>query len=220
MILDQDRIEWPYHDSVRQEAIGRLESSDASAALLVELAGPDATVEGEMLSGQSHFSFTVDSSDVDRSVAAADSLAVWLSEVGQAERVSPLNDSLDALVLQEATLQASLDAEVERIGDEPSAKWSPDKVLAAARYEQIARQLAETERERSRLDATIVSLRPQIKAAGPAQPVGSPLSPITAALGGAAATLGALVFLRPDPQPRACPVEPLDRQPDEQADER
>lgn len=209
MILDQDRIIWPYHDSVRQEAIGQLENSDAATALLVELAGSDATVEGEMLSGQSHFSFTVDSSDVNRSVAAADALATWLSEASQAERVDQLTDSLEALVGRERALQDSLDVQLEQIDEASSADWSPDEVLAAARYEQVARQLAETERERAQMQATIDSLRPQIKPAGPAQPLGSPLSPVTTALAGAVAALGALAFLRSDPEPR---------QPDEQSD--
>ncbi len=200
MILDQDRVEWPYHDSIRQDAIGRLESSEASAALLADLAGDRATIEADLLSGQSHFSFTVDSADVDRSIEAADALAAWLAEVSMTDRSEGLAEEVEALIDREVALQDDLEDQTELAGQGPSADWSPDQVLAAARFDQLARQLAETERERRSAQATLESLRPQLRPAGPAQPLGRPLSPLTTGLAGAAAALGALAFLRPDDQ--------------------
>lgn len=206
MVLDQNEVAWPYHDSVRQEAVGALESSGEAGAILIEQAGSSATVAGDLLSGQSHFSFRVTSADRASSIAAADALADWLSDRSLTQVRTPFEDELAILAAKQADLEESIDSQLDQLLSDSNGSATDgiiddageaDRVLASARYQELASELAAYERLSDELGVQLDLLRPQLLPAAPASGVASPLNSVATGIAGVAAAAGALALLGP-----------------------
>lgn len=183
MVLEESEISWPYHDAVRQAAVGSLTSSPEADAIARDIAGDSAEIEAELLSGQSHFFFKVQSPDTQASTDAASALVDWAVAQNIVEQQQPFLDELAVLSGARDDLQEDIDRFIQGGGT------SSDDTLEAARYLENASLLAQYERQADEIQTELDLIRPQFRAAGP--PV-EPSGLLTPLLTAAAATLAAL----------------------------
>lgn len=179
LVLDQDEVVWPHHDSVRFEAAGALENDPDVLELIENEAGPDATIDAQLFSGQSHMLLTVSAADPDSAMTAADAAASWISDRSLITRQKAADDRLAVLERHRSDLLDELAA---------TAEDSPRQAALAGRVADLD---AEIDAERTNREL----LRPQIRAAGPAEPTGGDYSPWLAMASGLAAAFALLLVV-------------------------
>jgi hypothetical protein len=207
MILDQNEVSWPYHDAVRQAAVGHLENDAEARRIADELAGTDAAIDGVLLSGQSHFSFTVRAANIDDAKAATDALAVWVADVNVADQAVAYNDDLAVLTDKQAQVHVDIDAFLV-----PGAN-PEDGTLESGRYLQNISLLAEYERVSAELQTDVDLIRPQIRAIGPARAPASRIAPWVTGFAAVVAALAVFNLLDgPRPEPDPAPAQETEEQ--------
>ncbi|MEZ5341276.1 MAG: hypothetical protein R2706_07475 [Acidimicrobiales bacterium] len=189
--LDEDQVEWPYHDAVRQTATGAIRTSPEALAAASAAAAPGTIndIETSMRDGQSYFDVTVEASDNAAAARAVDALVAWASDANMAERTTPFDDEATRLNAEIATLQAAYDDLQGQDGSLPSAR----AVETASLIAQFERRLVEVEMDRA-------TLLPQFRPVEPAMPDTNSLRPILSALGAFVAALAVLTLLE-SPKP-------------------
>lgn len=191
MILEESEVSWPYHDAVRQGALGKLTSSPEADAIARDLAGNEAEIDGELLSGQSHFLFRVQSGDAQASAGAAAALSDWVIAQNLSEQRQPFLDELDALERAQADLQSNIDQFLTNGGT------AADETLEAARYLENASLLAQYERQANEIQTELDLVRPQFRAASPPVEPDGLLTPLITGLAAALAALAAFFLFEP-----------------------
>ncbi len=177
LILDQDEISWPYHDAVRQDAIGLVRSDPRATEAATEAAGEPVTLETEALSGQSHVLLRASASTTTAAEIGADAAADWLGEENVAARRDRLDDEISVLTDH----LAEIDARAAETSDSQA-----DELLR--RSGQLASEIDDLTAERD-------LLVPQIRRAGDAEPADSAVRPwiaLIAALAASAVTFAVI----------------------------
>ncbi len=186
--LDDDQVDWPYHDAVRQIATGAIATSPDALAAASAAASPGTIDElgAAMDDGQSYFKVTATGSDAAAASAGIDGAVEWAIQQNLVELQTPLEEERDSLSAQLVQLTADYEA----------AKASDDE-LAKARVVEVSAQIAQFERRVVEVEEELSLIVPQFAPVQPASPDNNPLRPVFSALGAFLAALAAFTLLEP-----------------------